>query len=80
MNGYAAAARIRSVSPHLVAGTTRHGESLPLTIAVELDDLLVTTTDDEPARSTSGLAERWMAARERWSQLTFYLTDANSWR
>jgi len=26
------------------------------------------------------LAERWQAVRERWSQTTFFLFDADSWR
>jgi hypothetical protein len=30
--------------------------------------------------NTEGLADRLAAARARWSQLTFYLLDAESWR
>jgi hypothetical protein len=30
--------------------------------------------------NTDGLADRLAAARARWSQLTFYLLDAESWR
>jgi len=35
---------------------------------------------DQQAGATEGLADRLAAARARWSQLTFYLLDAESWR
>jgi hypothetical protein len=35
--------------------------------------------DHRPGRG-DGLADRLAAARARWSQLTFYLLDAESWR
>jgi hypothetical protein len=31
-------------------------------------------------REAPDLAETWAAIRERWSQLTFYVFDAESWR
>jgi hypothetical protein len=80
MNGYAAAARIRSASPHLVAGTSRRGELAMPSPAAETEVLLVEAADDPRPIAGPGLGERWSAICERWSQLTFYLTDANSWR
>jgi hypothetical protein len=33
-----------------------------------------------PPRSWEVLVERWAACRERWSQLTFYLSSGDAWR
>jgi len=79
MNGYAAAARIRSVSPHLAGGTRDLDEVVPGS-AAETDALVIASPDDLVTGPGWNLSERWAAARERWSQLTFYLTDPNSWR
>ena len=35
---------------------------------------------DQRADGNDGLADRLAAVRARWSQLTFYLLDAESWR
>lgn len=80
MGGYAAAARIRSVSPRLVRDGRHPAEPAGTMSLVEIDVLLVTTTDEARRAPAPTVAERWAAARERWSQLTFYLTDPNSWR
>jgi len=48
--------------------------------AAETEVLLVEAADDPRPIAGPGLGERWSAICERWSQLTFYLTDANSWR
>jgi hypothetical protein len=48
--------------------------------AAETEVLLVTSPDDPLPAAGPTLGERWSAIRERWSQLTFYLTDPNSWR
>ncbi len=82
MSGYVAVARIRSVSPHVaVAEPSRRGE-LVMTIVArsETDASLVTALDDPLPAPGPSLRERWAAAGERWSQLTFYLTDPDSWR
>lgn len=75
MSGYVASARIAGPAPRLVQrapGVEERDPRLPLV-----------ATDDEPLVETDGadgLAERWSAARERWTQLTFFLFDPNAWR
>jgi hypothetical protein len=81
VSGYAASARIRGATPRLVHGgpakpvdgswrTLR--STTPTIVALDPDDVL-----PEPAPT---IAERWDAVHERWSQLTFYLFHAESWR
>jgi hypothetical protein len=84
MSGYVASARVRAV-PRLVR--TDHAADRSITfgpanehrvIEVELE---VEVNDDRTLeRFVAGLADRVAAFRERWSQLTFYLFDPNSWR
>ena len=82
MSGYVASARVRGI-PRLVRperaadpciGFGRADELPAVEVEIEVDG-------DRPfERVVGGLAERAGAFRERWSQLTFYLFDPNSWR
>jgi len=44
------------------------------------DELDAIVEIDRRRESSDSLADRLAAARARWSQLTFYLLDAESWR
>jgi hypothetical protein len=82
VSGYAAAARIRGAAPHLVEAG-RDGWVPAVTIAappVEDSPVVVPGPGDTMAAPGPTLAERWISFRERWSQLTFYVLDAESWR
>ncbi|MBA2721187.1 MAG: hypothetical protein H0U52_18385 [Chloroflexi bacterium] len=79
MSGYVASARIVRAAPRLARG--HH------TIDSAEDRLRpagspASVIEASPARPTptSRIADRWTAVRERWSQLTFFLFDPNSWR
>ncbi len=81
MSGYAATARIQGAAPRLVgAGRDPWAGTIPIADApaglVELEP----GVGDHLSPPPPTLAERWDAARERWSQLTFYLFSAESWR
>ena len=74
MGGYIVTARVEAVGPRFVGG-------LP---ASDPPDL-ARPADDAPAEfvgpaGDARLGERWDAFRERWSQLTFFLLDGESWR
>lgn len=74
MSSYVASARIAGHAPQLVRrppGVEEAGTREPLVATVE------PLVDPDGA---DGLTERLSAARERWSQLTFFLFDPNSWR
>lgn len=84
MHGYVASARIVRVRPRL-AGATCHADQRADAVALDRATLL----DDRSAAARAAVAGdggaddpglRWTAFRERWSQLTFYLFDPNSWR
>ncbi|HSL34438.1 MAG TPA: hypothetical protein VK871_12355 [Candidatus Limnocylindrales bacterium] len=81
MSGYAATARIERVRPrftlaHSSPDFATFGRVRPqeqeraAETNAELADTLVRDT----------LLDRFQAARDRWSQLTFYLFDAEGWR
>jgi hypothetical protein len=75
MSAYAATARIERVTPRLVIG--RAGNDLGASPVDGDDERVVdlgTTAGGDP------LLDRLTAIRERWSQLTFYLFDAEGWR
>jgi hypothetical protein len=40
----------------------------------------IVEADPDAATESGGLDGRWAAFRDRWSQLTFFLFDPNSWR
>jgi hypothetical protein len=71
MSGYAAAARIKRARPRVVE---REPERVERRWAELNADLFATTTTDGPAD------DRWAAFRDRWSQLTFFLLNPESWR
>ncbi len=72
MSGFAASGRVERVSPRLARGGA--------------DGNVATTKADEDVlefvdvRTADPLIDRWAACRERWSELTFYLFDPQSWR
>jgi hypothetical protein len=84
MSGYVASARIRAVSPRFVVmdgGATlespAHGLSMA-GLAPAVEDLVTTAT--AAGRVASRIGERFAAFGARWSQLTWYLFDPESWR
>jgi hypothetical protein len=84
MSGYVASARVRGV-PRLVRADREVEQSFtfgppdaPRMVEVELEVAIEGQRTLE--RIVGGLADRIAAFRERWSQLTFYLFDPNSWR
>ena len=79
MSGYVASARIVRVAPRLArAGTVRRGVAEPRP-APPIETLIV-EADPAVAAGSITIVDRVAAIRERWSQLTFYLFDPNSWR
>ena len=79
MDAYAVSARIGRATPQLVIDSVRGCAELTALPAAEFE-AVVMLPDGRPIDPDPTLAERWDAIRERWSQLTFYVTDANSWR
>lgn len=88
MSGYAAQARIVRAAPRLARADARAADPFrdePRSLrgscespAPALMADLEANAPDGPRGMSGG--ERWAAMRERWSQLTFFLLDANSWR
>jgi hypothetical protein len=79
VNGYAASARVIRAQPRLI-DRRRWMDGAPAWVALEtaiVEDVGLAAGGD-PATVT--LAERWDRFRDRWAQLTFFLTDPNSWR
>ena len=79
MSGYVASARIVGVEPRLARPGRLADDAawIPAAAGTATSDI------EERALSTSGrsvLADRLGAIRERWSQLTFFLFDPDSWR
>jgi hypothetical protein len=78
MSGYVASARIDRAAPRLVrtdrAVDTR--DSAPPAEPAEVDVIDAAGAGDQGPT----FAERHAAFRARWSQLTFFLFDADSWR
>jgi hypothetical protein len=84
MSGYVASARVRGV-PRLVRTERAAAQSIPFghpepPRVVEIELEVAIDGDRTLEQLVVGLAERAVAFRERWSQLTFYLFDPNSWR
>ena len=77
MSGYAASARIVQATPRVAHSTNDHEELPPVAISA-------TVIETDRSAAGDGLAARiagsWTAFRERWTQLTFYLFDPQSWR
>jgi hypothetical protein len=83
MSGYVASARVRGV-PRLVRANPAVERSIAFGPSDDLAAVEVDEVDGDGGRTfervVGRLAERGAAFRERWSQLTFYLLDPNSWR
>ena len=80
MSGYVASARIVRAAPRLArtGGEIDLREAPPARMA---DAPAIVETGAAPAPpSGPSLAERRDAFRDRWSQLTFFLLDGESWR
>jgi hypothetical protein len=93
MDAYVASGRIVRARPRLVATDDRTAwprvredspawrnvppQATNATILEPVDRATVAPVVVSPSPS---LAERWIAVRERWSQLTFYVSDSNAWR
>jgi hypothetical protein len=72
MDGFAAGGRVERVSPRLVhRHADRNAAPKPASDGV---------TEVVDIRTADPLIDRWAAFRERWSELTFYLFDPQSWR
>ena len=85
MSGYVASARLGRPAPRLVRRDVGADEwSRPIVVSGRpAMPAIEGAADLEPLGEpddADGLAERWTAVRERWTQLTFYLFDSNSWR
>jgi spermidine synthase len=77
MAAYVVTARIEAVRPHVACAPGAAAATWSRVWAARSsDDRLVDTT----APGQRDLALRWEAIRERWSQLTFFLFDPESWR
>jgi hypothetical protein len=74
MSAYAATARIERVTPRFVIGKPREGEVRAWVVEADLAVDVAAVQDDDP------LVDRLTAVGERWSQLTFYLFNAEGWR
>jgi len=75
MRAYAATARIDRVAPHLVIGHSR--DDVVGNWAVHWD---FSNDDVAPVDDADPLVDRLTAIGERWSQLTFFLFNAEGWR
>jgi hypothetical protein len=73
MDAYRVSARIDRGAPH-------RWQPLRGSADAPLDDVALAPVDLVGRPLEVALAERWDAIRERWSQATFFLFDADSWR
>ena len=81
MSGYVASARIVHVTPRLArAGGVSDGAAEPRSAPTAVIETLIVEADPSATGKPTPLVERFRAARERWSQLTFFLLDPDSWR
>ena len=79
MSGYVASARIVRAAPRLVRADARRDGFVESSSARVIDAQILESERSIEAASV-GIGERVAAVRERWSQLTFFLFDPNSWR
>ena len=75
MRAYVATARIERVAPHLVIGHPR--DDVVGTWVVQSD---ISNDDVAPVDDADPLVDRLTSIGERWSQLTFFLFNAEGWR
>jgi hypothetical protein len=79
MSSYVASARIVHAVPRLARSNRSVERAIEGAPALPVEDLIV-EADPLVASAWGRVAELATAAGERWSQLTFYLFDPNSWR
>ena len=77
MSAYVATARIERVTPRLVIGRGMNAALDWPALSIDVEDPAVEVAAVD---ASDPLVERLTAVRERWSQLTFYLFDAEGWR
>jgi hypothetical protein len=75
MRAYAATARIERIAPHLVIGRPRHDVVEAWAVPSDGTEVEVAAVDD-----ADPFVDRLTAISERWSQLTFFLFNAEGWR
>jgi hypothetical protein len=75
MRAYAATARIERIAPHLLIGQPNRGAVGARLVESELTVVEVAAVDD-----ADPFVDRLTAISERWSQLTFFLFNAEGWR
>lgn len=86
MSGYGASARIVGATPRLARTSGREvgpGREIATDRAAAATIMEGSGRDEDRIVDDArigAVAERRAAARERWSQLTFFLFDPNSWR
>lgn len=80
MSGYVASARIVGGAPRLARPSDRVAVRRIEPLRAATPDVLILEADAAPATTAGGLLERVHAIGDRWSQLTFFLLDPNSWR
>ena len=93
MDGYVASGRIVRARPRLVAPDRRaewprirddppavRDPARPTATATIVEPVDRATVSPFVSSPSPSVVERWIAIRERWSQLTFYLSDSNAWR
>ena len=77
MAGYAVSTRVGAVAPRRARRVSSRLDGDPTTSQVGDDEAPV----DLAGRSLEAVVEEhWEQIRERWSQLTFFLFDTDSWR
>jgi hypothetical protein len=80
MSGYVASARIVRGTPRIARQAEWVAVRWIEPVRAAAPDVLILEADEAPATAASSVVERLHAIRERWSQLTFFLFDPNSWR
>lgn len=80
MAAYAAIARIGRVDPHLATHADDRDAGRPDRSDELVHAELPTAVALVEVHATDTLAERAVRFRERWSQMTFFLFDPESWR
>jgi hypothetical protein len=75
MRAYAATARIERIAPHLLIGQPNRGAVGAWLVESDCTDVEVAAVDD-----ADPFLDRLTAISERWSQLTFFLYNAEGWR
>jgi hypothetical protein len=80
MSGYVASARIIRGAPRLARPSDRVAVRGIEPSRATTPDVLILEADAAPATAVGSLGDRVRAIGERWSQLTFFLFDPNSWR